>query len=210
MLVVGHQLVWIEPPGSVTMEFPDIAALVQAARAHGAKVAFDTTWAAGLAFNAFELGADIAVHALTKYPSGGGDLLMGAVTTRDEALHLDLKFTHMRMGWGVGANDAEAVLRALPSLPLRYEAADRAARALAQWLARGPRSRRCCILPFRVRRVTTIGGATARRRPGSSRSSLMNATRPNRPMRSSMRCASSRSAIHGPARSASRCRTGSR
>ncbi|MEP7102311.1 MAG: PLP-dependent transferase, partial [Burkholderiales bacterium] len=45
---------------------------------------------------------------------------------------------HMRMGWGIGANDAEAVLRALPSLPLRYDAADRAGRALAQWWARRP------------------------------------------------------------------------
>jgi cystathionine beta-lyase len=138
MLSPATKLVWIEPPGSVTMEFPDIAALVQPARAQGAKIAFDTTWSAGLAFNAFELGADIAVQALTKYPSGGGDLLMGAVTTRDETLHLDLKFTHMRMGWGVGANDAEAVLRALPSLTLRYEAADRAARVLAEWLAARP------------------------------------------------------------------------
>ena len=39
----------------------------------------------------------------------------------------------MRMGWGVGANDVEAVLRALPSLALRYAAQDRSARLLAQW-----------------------------------------------------------------------------
>jgi cystathionine beta-lyase len=138
MLSPVTKLVWIEPPGSVTMEFPDVPALVQAARAHGARIALDNTWGAGLAFNAFDLGADISVHALTKYPSGGGDLLMGAVTTRDEALHLELKYTHMRMGWGVGANDVEAVLRALPSLALRYEAADRGARDLAQWFAARP------------------------------------------------------------------------
>jgi len=60
------------------------------------------------------------------------------VTTRDEALHLKLKFTHMRMGWGVGANDAEAVLRSLPSLPLRYAAHDATARTLAQWWAKQP------------------------------------------------------------------------
>jgi cystathionine beta-lyase len=41
----------------------------------------------------------------------------------------------MRMGWGVGANDVEAVLRALPSLAIRYAAHDRAGRALAQWWA---------------------------------------------------------------------------
>ena len=136
------RLVWLEAPGSITMEFPDLAALVAAARARGVTTALDNTWGAGIAFNAFELaggqGVDICMQALTKYPSGGGDVLMGAVTTRDEALHLQLKLTHMRMGWGVGANDAEFVLRALPSLKLRYDAQDQAARTLAQWWSTRP------------------------------------------------------------------------
>ena len=136
------KLVWLEAAGSVTMEFPDLRGLVQAARARGVTTALDNTWGAGIAFDAFDLGeglaVDISAHALTKYPSGGGDVLMGAVTTRDEALHLKLKFAHMRMGWGVGANDAEAVLRALPSLPLRYAAQDAAGRRLAQWWAAQP------------------------------------------------------------------------
>lgn len=134
------RLVWVEAPGSVTMEFPDLRALVAACRARGVLVALDNTWGAGLAFDPFDLagsgeGVDISVHALTKYPSGGGDVLMGSVVTRDAALHLKLKLTHMRMGYGIGVNDVEAVLRSLPSLPLRYAAHDRAARDLAHWLA---------------------------------------------------------------------------
>ena len=131
------KLLWIEAPGSITMEFPDLRALLAAAKARGVLTALDNTWGAGLAFNGFDLGgslgADIVIQALTKYPSGGGDVLMGSVTTRDEALHLQLKYSHMRMGWGVGGNDAEAVLRSLPTIHLRYAAQDRAARALAQW-----------------------------------------------------------------------------
>ncbi len=139
------KLVWLEAAGSVTMEFPDLRALVRVARERGGpglRIALDNTWGAGIAFDAFDLGdglgVDISAHALTKYPSGGGDVLMGAVTTRDEALHLTLKFAHMRMGWGVGANDVEAVLRGLPSLPLRYAAQDEAGRRLAQWWAQQP------------------------------------------------------------------------
>jgi len=136
------KLVWLEAPGSVTMEFPDLRALVRIARERGAVVALDNTWGAGIALDAFDLGqglgVDISAHALTKYPSGGGDVLMGSVTTRDEALHLRLKASHMRMGWGVGANDAELVLRSLASLPLRYAAHDAAARRLAQWWAAQP------------------------------------------------------------------------
>jgi cystathionine beta-lyase len=138
MVTPATKLVWVEAPGSVTMEFPDLPNLVRAARSKGALVALDNTWGAGIAFTAFDLDVDLSVHALTKYPSGGGDVLMGSVTTRDAALHLALSACHMRMGWGVAANDAETVLRALASLPLRYAAHDRAARVLARWWAQRP------------------------------------------------------------------------
>jgi cystathionine beta-lyase len=135
------KLVWLEAPGSVTMEFPDLPELVRICRRKGVTCALDNTWGAGLAFAAFDLApgsgeplaVDISVHALTKYPSGGGDVLMGSIVTRDEKLHQRLKLTHMRVGWGVGANDVEAVLRSLPSLPLRYRAHDESARRLARW-----------------------------------------------------------------------------
>lgn len=130
------KLLWLEAPGSVTMEFPDLRALVAIARDRGLTTALDNTWGAGIAFDPFSTGIDISMHALTKYPSGGADVLMGAVTTRDEALHLALKMTHMRLGFGVGANDAEAVLRSLPSVALRYAAHDLAARVIADWWTR--------------------------------------------------------------------------
>ena len=135
------KLVWLEAAGSVTLEFPDLCQQVRICRTAGVLCALDNTWGAGLAFQPFDLaagtgsalGVDVSIHALTKYPSGGGDVLMGSVITRDERLHMRLKLCHMRLGLGVGANDAEAVLRALPSLPLRYQAHDTAARALAHW-----------------------------------------------------------------------------
>jgi cystathionine beta-lyase len=137
---IGPQtkLVWLEAPGSVTMEFVPLAQLAQVCRERGVITALDSTWSGGVAFNGFDAGADVVVHALTKYPSGGGDVLMGAIVTRDDALHERLKLTHMRVGWGVGANDAEMVLRSLPSLPLRYRAHDAAARELAAWFQRRP------------------------------------------------------------------------
>lgn len=142
MIGPSTKLLWLEAAGSITMEFPDLRALLRVARDKGVRTALDNTWGAGLAFNAFDLGeglgVDISAHALTKFPSGGGDLLMGSVTTRDHELHLRLKATHMRMGFGVGLNDVEAVLRSLPSLPLRYAAQDAAGRALAQWWRQQP------------------------------------------------------------------------
>ncbi len=136
------RLVWLEAAGSVTMEFPDLVGLVQLCKARGVLCALDNTWGAGLAFNAFdltpgqgELGVDLTIHALTKYPSGGGDVLMGSIVTRSDELARVLKLTHMRLGTGVGANDAEMVLRSLASMPLRYKAQDMASRVLATWCA---------------------------------------------------------------------------
>ena len=132
------RLAWLETPGSVTMEFPDLHALAALCRAKGVTSALDNTWGAGVAFAPFDAGVDISAHALTKYPSGGGDVLMGSVITRDEALHLKIKAVHMRLGFGVGGNDVEAVLRSLPSIELRYRAHDAAARELARWLKTRP------------------------------------------------------------------------
>jgi len=132
------RLVWLEAPGSVTMEFVPLRELAQVCRERGVSSALDNTWGAGLAFNGFDAGADVVVQALTKYPSGGGDVLMGSVVTRDEALHMKFKLAHMRLGWGVGANDAETVLRSLPSLAVRYRAHDQSARQLASWLKARP------------------------------------------------------------------------
>jgi len=128
-------LVWLEAPGSVTLEFPDLSTLVRLVRERAPKavIALDNTWGAGLAFDAFELGVDATIHALTKYPSGGGDVLMGSVVTRSKALYERFALTHSRLGLGVGANDVEFILRALPSMPLRYAAQDAAARRIAQW-----------------------------------------------------------------------------
>jgi cysteine-S-conjugate beta-lyase len=141
------RLVWLEAAGSVTMEFPDLIALVQLCKARGVLCALDNTWGAGLAFNAFDLqpgqgaeplGVDLTIHALTKYPSGGGDVLMGSIVTRNDDIARVLKLSHMRLGTGVGANDAEMVLRSLSSMPLRYRAQDTAARTLAAWCSVQP------------------------------------------------------------------------
>lgn len=136
------RLVWLEAAGSVTMEFPDLIHMVRVCRERGVCCVLDNTWGAGLAFNAFdltpgqgELSVDLTIHALTKYPSGGGDVLMGSIITRNDDLARQLKLSHMRLGTGVGANDVELLLRSLPSLPLRYAAQDAAARELAQWCA---------------------------------------------------------------------------
>jgi cystathionine beta-lyase len=132
------KLLWAEAPGSVSMEVPDLPALCHAAHALGVLVALDNTWSAGLALRGFDLGADIVMHALTKYQSGGADLLMGAVITRDRALNDRLALAHMRLGLGVSPDDAYLVQRGLPTMKMRFERHDASARELAAWFKARP------------------------------------------------------------------------
>src|SRR5262249_24522400 len=132
------KLIWTEAPGSVSMEVPDLPAICKAAHEKGALVALDNTWAAGLALRGFELGVDVIMQALTKYQSGGSDVLMGAVITRDRAIHDRIAMAHMRLGMGVSGDDTYLVLRGLPTMKLRFEAHDAGARKVAAWLKARP------------------------------------------------------------------------
>ena len=138
LMLPNTKLVWTEAPGSVSMEVPDLPAICKAAHAHGALVALDNTWSGGIALRGFDLGVDIIMQALTKYQSGGSDVLMGAVITRERALNDRLALAHMRLGMGVGADDVYLVLRGLPSMKLRFEAHDASARKVAAWLKSRP------------------------------------------------------------------------
>ena len=133
------KLIWLEAAGSVTLEFPNLAALVKKAQAHQILTALDNTWGAGLAFNAFDftdehLSVDLTVHALTKYPSGGGDILMGSVVTRDKKLHHQLFRAHAIQGISVSGDDVAQVQRSLASMQLRYRHQAQSALKILNWL----------------------------------------------------------------------------
>ena len=132
------KLIWLEAPGSVTMEVPDLPALAAIAKRHGVTTAIDNTWAAGLLFRPFDHGIDIAMHALTKYPSGGSDVLMGSVTVRDDDLHLRIRQAQMRLGYGIGGDDAYLILRGLATMDLRLARSGATGLALATWMKGRP------------------------------------------------------------------------
>ncbi|MES2127561.1 MAG: cystathionine beta-lyase [Pseudomonadota bacterium] len=138
LIAPNTKLVWVEAPGSVSMEVPDLPAICTAAHAKGALVALDNTWSAGLALSGFDMGCDVVMQALTKYQSGGSDVLMGAVITRERALNDRIALAHMRLGMGVSADDAFLVMRGLPSMKLRFEAHDASARKVAAMLKARP------------------------------------------------------------------------
>jgi len=137
------KLIWLEAAGSVTLEFPDLKNLVKKAQQANVLTALDNTWGAGLAFNAFDfsdehLSVDITVHALTKYPSGGGDILMGSVVTRDQLLHHKLYRMHAIQGISVSGDDTAQIQRSLAHMSLRYEQQSKSAITVLDWLKQQP------------------------------------------------------------------------
>lgn len=138
MIRQNTRLIWVEAPGSVTMEVPDVPAICHAAHAKGALVAIDNTWSAGIAFKPFEHGADISMQALTKYQSGGSDVLMGAVITRDQKIYDRIEYVRKIIGMGVGMDDVYLILRSLASMSLRFNTHDAHARMIANWLKSRP------------------------------------------------------------------------
>jgi cysteine-S-conjugate beta-lyase len=128
------KIVWVETPGSITMEVSDLPAIAEAAHKAGALVAIDNTYSAGWYLRAFEKGADISVHALTKYPAGHSDLVMGSITTKDETTWRTVKNLALQTGQCVAPDDAYLVLRGLPTMPLRIKHVERVAFDIAQWL----------------------------------------------------------------------------
>ncbi len=133
------KLLWLEAAGSVTLEFPDLVSLVEKARSAKVLTVLDNTWGAGLAFNPFDfssehLAVDISVHALTKYPSGGGDILMGSIVTRDSKLHHQLFRMHAIQGIAVAGDDVAQIQRSLAHMSLRYRQQQQTALTILDWL----------------------------------------------------------------------------
>ena len=129
------RLVWVESPGSMTMEVQDVPAIVEAAHARGVLVAADNTWATPLRFKPLDHGVDISMSAVSKYLGGHSDVVMGCLSTRDEALYRRLKDYARFLGYGVSPDDCSLVLRGIETLAVRLDRSEASALALAQWFA---------------------------------------------------------------------------
>jgi cystathionine beta-lyase len=113
------KLVWMESPGSTTMEFQDIPAIIAAAKERGVLTGCDNTWATPLLFKPLVHGADFSMEALTKYVGGHSDLLLGSISVRDIAMHRKLKDTTRMIGIGVSPDDCGLALRGLETMGVR-------------------------------------------------------------------------------------------
>lgn len=129
------RLVWLESPGSVTMEVQDVPAIVAAAHERGILVGVDNTWATPLRLKALDLGVDFSMSAVSKYLGGHSDLLMGSVAVRDETLYRRLRDTARHLGYGASPDDCSLALRGIETLAVRLDRVEATALAIARRLS---------------------------------------------------------------------------
>jgi cystathionine gamma-synthase len=134
------RLIWIETPSNPRLKIIDIAGAATIARAAGILTVVDNTWATPVFQHPLALGADIVMHATTKYIGGHSDVLGGAVILREGLDEMTARIASAQhLGGGVPSPfDCWLLLRSLPTLPYRVRAQSETARRIAAYLAAHP------------------------------------------------------------------------
>ncbi|MBS0294771.1 MAG: aminotransferase class V-fold PLP-dependent enzyme [Proteobacteria bacterium] len=133
------RLIWAETPSNPLLKITDIAAVAEIAHAAGARLACDHTWATPVLSDVLGLGADIAVHATTKYLGGHSDVLGGAVSLkRADEFHERIRLIQGSMGGVPGPFDCWLLMRGIKTLALRVRAQSANAASIAEFLAGHP------------------------------------------------------------------------
>jgi cystathionine beta-lyase len=129
--------VLLEAPGSQSFEMPDIPAIASVARARGALVIDDNTWATPLYHRSLEQGVDISIQAATKYIGGHSDIMFGTISANAKAWPLVAEAIYL-LGTCAGPDDVFLALRGLRTLSVRLAQHHRSGLEMARWLAARP------------------------------------------------------------------------
>ena len=132
------RLVFLETPTNPTMKVADVAAVGEAAHAHGAVFAVDNTFLTMYFQKPFELGADVVIYSGTKYLCGHNDVLSGFLILRDNTLLEPLFNATMSEGNQLDPFDSWLMLRSLKTLGVRLRQQERNAKRIAEALKANP------------------------------------------------------------------------
>jgi len=131
----GAALVWLESPTNPCLDVADLPTLISAAKKLGIGVAVDNTFATPLVQKPLTMGADIVMHSVTKFLAGHSDVVLGSLSTSDEALFKRLEESRRFNGSIPGPFEAWLALRGIRSFPIRFRAAEANAKELVTRLS---------------------------------------------------------------------------
>jgi cystathionine beta-lyase/cystathionine gamma-synthase len=128
------RLIHVETPTNPMMRLSDIAEAAEIAKAAGALLSVDNTFASPYNQRPLELGADIVLHSVTKYVNGHSDMVGGMIVVRSDELHERLRFLQNAAGAVPGPWDCWLALRGTKTLHLRMAAHNANGQQIAEWL----------------------------------------------------------------------------
>ena len=137
--IPGAQMLYLESPLNPLLEVVDLPKIIAAGKSAGCGVAVDNTLATPLLQNPLALGADISIHSVTKYLSGHSDLILGSLSTNDQALYGRLEQSRRYGGAIAGPFEAWIALRGLRTFALRMQRSQENAMELATRLSKDSR-----------------------------------------------------------------------
>ena len=137
--IPGAQMLYLESPLNPLLEVVDLPKIIAAGKSAGCGVAVDNTLATPLLQNPLALGADISIHSVTKYLSGHSDLILGSLSTNDQALYGRLEQSRRYGGAIAGPFEAWIALRGLRTFAIRMQRSQENAMELATRLSKDSR-----------------------------------------------------------------------
>ncbi|NQY49194.1 MAG: cystathionine beta-lyase [Colwellia sp.] len=131
------RLIFLESPGSITMEVQDVPAISAVAHKHDCIVMLDNTWSAGINFQPFDYGVDVSVQAATKYIVGHSDVMLGTATAVEKYWPQLRDYSYL-MGQCTSPDDLYLALRGIRTLGVRLKQHQQSALTVANWLESRP------------------------------------------------------------------------
>ena len=133
------KVVWVETPANPLWTLTDIAATAKVAHAAGARLAVDSTVGTPVLTQPLLLGADIVMHAATKYLNGHSDLVAGALVTREnDEFWQRVRKVRAQLGGTLGSFEAWLLVRGMRTLHVRVAAQCASALRIATHFERHP------------------------------------------------------------------------
>ena len=132
-------MIFLETPANPSMEISDIGGAAQIARARGALLVVDNTFASPYLQRPIELGDDVVIHSLTKFINGHSDVVGGMIVVNSEEMYRRIKRVVSIFGGTMDPHQAWLILRGVRTMPLRVEKAQENAMKLARFLETHPK-----------------------------------------------------------------------
>lgn len=142
LITPNTKMIWVETPTNPMMNVIDIKAMAAISKKANAMLVVDNTFATPILQRPLELGADIVLHSATKYLGGHSDVVLGLLTTSDDAIAEKLYFIQNSAGAISGPMDSFLTLRGIKTLDVRMERHCKNGAAVAYFLKNHPKVER--------------------------------------------------------------------